>query len=249
MGPLLHQFDVGTDFMTPTLPATQAVRAYQQVTGFPTLTAGAVADGTGPYRPPEYRRHCTMFNLTMADGELYHISKSPNFYAGTQGIGHQYLAANKSKLPADIDMLVTMDSAAALSISNLQCSKLEKKTAAKMMKYDALIQGKNTVILNGSHMNHQRSIPMYYLGYVPPTTTDGLKVQAVTITLVVETSSKWSHAVDIEYGNSIPVNTLPDPFNVPSAHSEFLRLPKEHDITSDHRWAGVPVAYPNVKKT
>ena len=189
-----------------------------------------------------------MFNLTTADGELYHMSKSQNFYAGTHGIGYQYLAANKSKLPADIDMLVSMDSAAALSISNLQCSKLEKKTAAKMMTYSTLLQDKNTVVLNGSHMNHQRSIPMYYLGYVPPTTTNGLKVEAVTITLVVKASSKWSHAVDMEYGNSVPVNNLPAPFNVPTAHSGFVRLLKERDIASDHRWAGVPVAYPNIKK-
>ena len=66
-----------------------------------------------------------MFNLTTADGELYRMSKSPNFYANKQGVGYHYLAANKSKLPADIDMLVTMDTTDKLSISNLQCAKLE----------------------------------------------------------------------------------------------------------------------------
>ena len=246
---LLHNFAfTGTDFTKYTkLPASQVVRGYNQVTGFPTYTGAAVADGVGPYRPPEYRRHCTMFNLTTADGTLYSMKRKPNLYANTQTFGYDYLAKQKSKLPADIDMLVSMDDAAALSISNLQCEKLEAKTAAKMLGFQTCIQDKNTVVLNGSHMNHERTIPMYYLGYVPPTTTDGSKVQAVTINLVVETSSSWSHAVDMEYGNSIPKTTLPGAFNVPTAHSGFARLPKKRDIDTASRWAGVPIAYPDVK--
>ena len=131
---LLHNFQFNaTDYTKYTkLPASQVVRGYNQVTGFPTVTAAAVADGIGSYRPPEYRRHCTMFNLTTADGTLYSMKKKPNFYANTQGFGYDYLAKQKSKLPADSDMLVSMDDSAALSISNLQCAKLEAKTAAKI---------------------------------------------------------------------------------------------------------------------
>lgn len=191
---------------TPTLPATQVIRSYNQLVAFPTQVTQTASTNklSNCLAPPCYKEKMTKIIESTAGGVLCEWEYNPNCCLTLQNTpAGQW--NGKLNIGADAQPVASVSPTSTAGPANTSMS--AEASNESSITYTSAINYDNHYNLGGHGkkprmMGATAMLPREYIAFLPPTTVSGAAVQPIKIAIQVKTEIELMPHMDLSYSTN-----------------------------------------------